>query len=292
MILVHTKGTEHTAGAERLTTQEHWEEIYSAGLTAPRRVSLGQHFRRWLKARLGYPAENYTEHVLWHGLYPRFLPSLPGLKVVEVGSAPGWNLIKFHRLRGYDPYGIEYAPAGVEANRRKFRGAEIDPSHVIAADFFSSELASQFHEYFDVVYSSGFIEHFADPRDVIQRHLNLLKPSGTLVITIPNFSGFNYHLGKFFNAQNIALHNIAIMNRSTFSTYFVGLPLATLYCNYYGTLYFGLFQPENVWYKKLLYRLLVRLQIGVNIFCYWAFGARGCERPWLSPYLIYIGRKL
>jgi 2-polyprenyl-3-methyl-5-hydroxy-6-metoxy-1,4-benzoquinol methylase len=41
-------------------------------------------------------------------------------------------------------------------------------------------------EAFDVVLSGGFIEHFTDVAAIVQKHLQLLKPGGRLVVMIPN----------------------------------------------------------------------------------------------------------
>ena len=52
---------------------------------------------------------------------------------------------------------------------------------------------------FDVVMSRGFIEHFDEPSSVVDRHLDLLKPGGLLVVSIPNLRGVNGLLTRFFH---------------------------------------------------------------------------------------------
>jgi 2-polyprenyl-3-methyl-5-hydroxy-6-metoxy-1,4-benzoquinol methylase len=39
--------------------------------------------------------------------------------------------------------------------------------------------------------SWGLIEHFTDTESVISAHVNLLKPGGILIVSIPNLRGFN-----------------------------------------------------------------------------------------------------
>jgi 2-polyprenyl-3-methyl-5-hydroxy-6-metoxy-1,4-benzoquinol methylase len=41
------------------------------------------------------------------------------------------------------------------------------------------------------VISFGFIEHFDNPENVIQKHLDLLKPGGILIVGVPNFTGIH-----------------------------------------------------------------------------------------------------
>ena len=66
------------------------------------------------------------------------------LSVVEIGSAPGRNLIKFNNNYGYIPYGIEYAKSGVNINRRIFEENNISPDNVIHADFFNEEFHNKY----------------------------------------------------------------------------------------------------------------------------------------------------
>jgi SAM-dependent methyltransferase len=57
---------------------------------------------------------------------------------------------------------------------------------VVCEDLFHSSLAS---ESFDLVYSSGLIEHFDDTSSVLAEHLRLIKPGGKIVLVVPNLEG-------------------------------------------------------------------------------------------------------
>lgn len=80
----------------------------------------------------------------------------------------------------------------------------------IESDFFSFN--SQ--EKYDVVFSSGFIEHFEDTRDVISRHVNLLSEKGQLLILLPNFLGLNGKIQRWFDKENLIIHNLKSMEIS------------------------------------------------------------------------------
>lgn len=82
-----------------------------------RRSSFWKGFVRICKKILRGREYNYSETVLWY-LYGRFLPKTKGLKIVEIGSAPGWNLLNFKERLGYVPFGIEYSHVGAEQNRK------------------------------------------------------------------------------------------------------------------------------------------------------------------------------
>lgn len=260
-----------------------------------RRSSLWKGFVRICKKIFRGREYNYSETVLWY-LYGRFLPKTKGLKIAEIGSAPGWNLLNFKERLGYVPFGIEYSHVGAEQNRKKFIAAGVPAENVIEADFFSQDLHQQYKEYFDVVMSGGFVEHFDNPKDVIQKHLDLLRPGGYLIVTVPNFQGVNSILAKFFNKDIVRTHNFGILHKEGFRSIFPGSDkVHSLYCNYFGTTYFGVYAfdyQNNGKMKYLCYRFLVRFQVVLNVLFSIIFGEKGAETRWLSPYIIFIGQKI
>ena len=69
-------------------------------------------------------------------------------------------------------------------------------------------------------------------------------------------------------------------------------PLKTLFCGYYGTFDFGLFNaPEGTLRQRAL-SLAMGVQRLLNAVFRVALGRRGLESRLFSPYLIYIGVKL
>lgn len=265
-----------------LSSKEYWDNLYANPTGANGSLSrLWRLLMKILKKTLGSRAGNYSEYLLWDVIYRRYLPGKPGLKILEIGSAPGYN-----------PYGLEYSESGAAKNREKFVAAGINPEQVIFADFFSPAWQEEYRNFFDIVMSGGFIEHFDDPAAVVRRHLSLLKSGGLLIIAIPNLRGLNYYLMRFFNKELLAAHNFSLMTLPAFKNCFSTLGLQTLACRYYGTLYLGMHNPERKFTKYWLYRFLVRLQAVCNIFFRALFGANSFENKYTSPYLIYIGRKL
>lgn len=65
---------------------------------------------------------------------------------------------------------------------------------------------------YDLVYSSGFIEHFTNFREIIAMHTPFVKKGGKLIITVPNFTGVQGMLHRFFDINNYRLHYIKSMN--------------------------------------------------------------------------------
>ena len=228
----------------------------------------------------------------WNVIYDKYFPKQAGLKIIELGSAPGLNLIRQHRTFGYEPFGVEYTDAGTQINRTVFRNNGIDPNNVIQADAFSEEFLTTYGEKFDLVISRGFIEHFTEMDKVIDAHLALLKENGLLMISIPRIRAVPWLLFKFFNPTSIPLHNLAIMNKQPFQALFQHKGLQELYCRYHGTLKVQVCSELNVKGSKLsLLHLMMDAQSIVYILFRLVLGRRGFETYLFSPFLMYIGKK-
>jgi len=240
----------------------------------------------------GYIKKRYSTYFLWDVVLRKYLPVRTGYKALEVGSAPGENLLRFHRMFGYAPYGVEYSKIGAELNKELFLSHNIDARNVICSDFFSDEFQAKYREYFNIVSSFGFIEHFSNVEEVIDKHLNLLAPRGTLVVAIPNFRGINYWLMRFFKKENIDSHNLIIMKKHSFKKLFSNRQLSTLYCDYAGTFnFFEFFNPSMGKIKQYLQRCGSLFQLFLNLCFNLTLRKRGIETPFTSPFLIYIGQK-
>jgi SAM-dependent methyltransferase len=234
---------------------------------------------------------SYEDYLLWEAIYPKYLPSGGGLRVVEIGSAPGNHLIRMREAFGWEPFGIERSPAGAALNRARFVSAGIDPHNVIEGDIFDDGIAAPLAGSFDVVVSRGFIEHFPDPAPVIDRHLDLLATGGTLVVSIPNMRGVNLLQALLFNRAIIPLHNREIMRLSAFARLFEGRPLEPLVAGYYGTCNAALFIHAAGPLTRALRLGAEAVQTQLNLIMRVLLGKRGLESPLLSPNLLFIGRK-
>ncbi len=280
---------------DRLTEETYWNEVYietklqpKAKASKPEKTSL----KGFLKHHLDEYWRDYSDYLEWEVLYDEHLPKTKGLKIIEIGSAPGTNLVRLHQTFGYEPYGVEYAEAGADLNRQVFSQHGLNPNNVIRADFFSESFLTQYEGTFDLVISRGFIEHFTEMEHVIDAHLRLLKPGGKLIVTIPKLTGVPNRLFRFFNPAVIPMHNLEIMNRKSFAALFQRAELRQQYCNYYGTFkshVCGSAQLSGV--KRTAMSALMNGQLLLNLAFRGVFGKRGAESHAFSPYLIYIGTK-
>lgn len=276
---------------KRLTDKGYWERRVGP---APEVVSADT--RRTLRAKVisryfGKLDRGYPRYLIYDVECRKYFPDGGG-KVIEIGSAPGQELIAVHQKFGCLPYGVEYTDSGVEANRRVFLEHGLDPENVIQADFFDPDFQDAFGERFDVVMSHGFIEHFTDLDEVIARHVNLLKPGGLLLLTLPNFRWFNYLVVWFFARPSLKAHNLTIMKKKELLSCCRRQDLEVLRCKYIGTLNFSMIYGHNKSKLKLLLMdLLMKLQRVIDMTLYTIF-RKGCiETAFFSPKLMIICRK-
>jgi SAM-dependent methyltransferase len=274
----------------QLTTQPYWDRFWKKadpGESA-RRSSGGSPVATYAQRVARYFAEDWSEAAMMDTYRKLSLP--PRSSVLEIGSAPGTHLVRLHRVFGLNPFGVDYSHVGTECNKQVFRASGLDPDHVIEADVFSPAFLESHAGAFDVVVSRGFIEHFQDLAPVIDVHCRLVRPGGYIWINIPNYRGVNYLLKRVFSPENLPAHNLTIMKLQTFAELFAREDLETIICGYYGACHLGMSYPTRPWLRPL-HELCDKAQLLLNGALRLLAGARGSETAYLSPYLLFIGRK-
>jgi 2-polyprenyl-3-methyl-5-hydroxy-6-metoxy-1,4-benzoquinol methylase len=153
------------------------------------------------------------------------------VKLIEVGGFPGKLATYFKKVKNYNVTILDYYidPANInqveEANE-----LPAGSINFIKGDFLNMDLPEEY----DIVCSFGFLEHFNDTKDIIERHLKLLKKGGTLFITIPNFRGINGWFQKKFHFENYKKHNIKCMDINTLNLIIRELKLRTHQIDFFG----------------------------------------------------------
>src|ERR1041385_1157917 len=283
----------------RLTQRTYWDSVHvleqrefsdAVLIRESSHVPPRKRFTGILKKCLGRTIleriSSYDDYLLWDVILPRVVPKLNGGSCVEIGSAPGYHLVEFSNRYGGNPYGVEYSAVGVEVNRDVFKQNGFNPDNVIHADFFSDDFIAGHKEKFDVVMSGGFIEHFEDVKPVVDRHMELLKPGGYLIVTVPNLRGANSLLSWLFDEGAIPRHNCKIMRKSMYRTLFDRKDLQSLFCDYYGTFSFYLFTAGCSVLRGCLLRVCHRFQPVLNLVMRTIFGRKGAETSMFSPFLM------
>lgn len=219
----------------------------------------------------------------------KYLPNFSNAKkkthtMCEIGSGEGKLLVKFARMFHCIPYGIEYAKD--VAVKSKKLGV-----HTIIGNAFSSSLTKRYHNFFDIVFSYGFIEHILPPTKAVQLHVDLVKSGGYFVIQIPRFVGFNWWRIKFFRPDLIAGHNMTIMESEILEKLCSNPKIQKIYCGNYGT--YKLRIPIGVYTPKYyLLNVICLVEYILNPILRLLFGAKGFETKFFSPAVMFIGKKL
>ena len=166
----------------------------------------------------------------------------------------------------------------------------METENIIKADFFDSDFQDKYKNSFDVVFSRGFIEHYDDVRSVVDRHIDLAKNGGFVIVSIPNLSGINNLLAKILNIDSYKLHNISIMDKKVFGALFDASRIDHLYCDYVGVFSFGLFNTNNR-FKYYLHRAMLIFQRPFDLLLRILCKNNFLNNKYSSPYLLFIGRK-
>jgi hypothetical protein len=103
-------------------------------------------------------------------------------------------------------------------------------------DFIKADF-TQYHsdKRYDLVTSFGFVEHFEDYKDIIERHCSLVDNGGYLLITAPNYAkGLRHKLAKTYNPGKFKTHNIDSMNPKIWENICIKNGFKIVYCGYIG----------------------------------------------------------
>lgn len=176
----------------RKTTQGYWNSVWQRGV------------RTRIPSRLNVDVLNTTRLIAGYVKH--------GDNYLEIGCAPCKMLAWVAVTRKAKVTGLDYAESGVEKCRAIFNALGME-ANIHQADLFDHNLPLSS---FDVVSSFGLVEHFTDACMVVKRHLDLVKPGGVAIMTIPNYGRFYGVIQKWCDAENLALHNLSIMKTDQF----------------------------------------------------------------------------
>ena len=177
-----------------------------------------------------------------------------GMTVLEIGCAPGKQLAFIHQAFGATISGLDYSKNGVRLSRRLFERLNI-ACDLRCEDIFSTSFRPGS---FDVVYSLGVIEHFDNPADIVARHIALLKPGATALMVVPNYSGIYGRLQRYFDPENLNIHNIRIMSPASIKQL-----VPEEMCDHVAAYYFGRISPWLLNMHRKWPRIIV---LSLNLF--------------------------
>lgn len=158
---------------KRLTDAQYWEENWWQR-QRPRRLCLYRDFDFETVHRLRAEAQAAGR-----------VPGANAVRVLELGAGGSRVLPYLARRFGYRVFGSDFSPAGCRLLGANLALQKVERG-VVCEDLFQSSISDGV---FDLVYSSGLVEHFDDTCGVVAEHLRLVRPGGRLVIIVPNLQG-------------------------------------------------------------------------------------------------------
>lgn len=132
----------------------------------------------------------------------------PGMRVLEIGCAPGKMLAWVAKIMNATVAGLDYSERGINSAKKLFKALEIE-GDLRCEDVFSTTFSPGS---FDFVYSVGVVEHFDDAAPIIRQHMNLLRPGGVALVVIPNYGRIYGLVQRRLDNENLLIHNLNIMN--------------------------------------------------------------------------------
>jgi SAM-dependent methyltransferase len=168
---------------------------------------------------------NYT----FHKILKKIVEENKVTSTIELGGFPGYYAIFLKKYLGLQTTLFDYyIHRGVLKDVLAANDLTENDVKVIEGDLSKYEPKEQY----DLVLSCGLIEHFNDTKDIIARHLPFLKPGGTLLITLPNFTGVNGWVQRKYDMSNYEKHNISSMNPQLLASYCKELGLKNVEARY------------------------------------------------------------
>ncbi len=213
--------------------------------------------------------------------FHKYLPEDNNFEFLELGCAPGRWMHYFHDEFGYKVSGIDYSKIGVEATRENMRLLNT-PANVFEGDVLNFQSGKKY----DMVFSIGLIEHFDPPKEIIQKHFDLLNERGYLIIGVPNLSSPFYRFLQFLINKELLKEHVIITKKDFEKIKTAGFE--TIYCNYFGV--FNLFLLGIAKHKIRLHKTVNFFQTVVDKFLRKLNIQR--ESKIFSPYIFLILKKI
>jgi 2-polyprenyl-3-methyl-5-hydroxy-6-metoxy-1,4-benzoquinol methylase len=164
-----------------------------------------------------------------------------GLKLLEAGCGSSNWLSYFARDFGFEVSGIDYSEAGcarVSENllRQKIAG------EIVCADFRNPP--KQMRNAFDILFSSGVVEHYTDTVACVEALSELLKPGGMMITNIPNLNGLCGWLQRAYSRTVFDVHVPLDAQALAEGHERAGLTVDS--CDYFLSTNFGVVNPGNL----------------------------------------------
>lgn len=205
-------------------------------------------------------------------------------RAIELGGFPGFYAIYLKKFLRVDHVALLDRFFDMDILERLWQKNNILPGQIqcIQTDLFSYEPKVLF----DLVFSVGLIEHFTQPRLIVEQHIKFLSSKGVLMLVLPNFRGLNGWIQQRFDPWNYQRHNIACMSRGYLVSLCKSLGLDVLDCQYYMS--FGIwlepYPPKPLWQRLLVRALWLPGKVWSKLL--------PIKSRWFSPYIVLLAQRI
>lgn len=188
-------------------------------------------------------------------IYKHF-PKTTDKTLFEIGCFPGRFIWHFGKL-GYELNGLDQTPF-LKEMEDWFKKEGLKTGSFYNEDLFKMNTDKKY----DVVFSSGFIEHFENFSEIIKMHINFVKKDGLIYITAPNFAGsIQRFLHKTFDRDSFDRHNLSAMNLKEWEKILINENCEIVESGYYDGFYFWISSDNKNIFKKILGKILTKIQL-------------------------------
>ncbi len=182
----------------------------------------------------------------------------PPRSILEIGAFPGRYLAYLSSRYQIQATGIDFNPDEKKFSRSmQAMGAE--NYNYICTDFLEHTPTPQY----DLVFSNGFIEHFTNYVQVLDKHAAYLAPGGAMMVMIPNKKYLRKVYGYLLDYKNLKAHNLECMRLDLFGDFAKRNNLKIKYLSYYGGFGFKVHQPLS-FLQRLIYHPIRFLSIKLD----------------------------
>jgi L-malate glycosyltransferase len=217
-------------------------------------------------------------------LINKYIPVTQNGTAFEAGCYPGRFLAVFGDLN-YTLHGLDTTPR-VQEVTKKLTQHNYNTGTIINGDF--TQLSTQVK--YTVVSSFGFIEHFENYLQVIDKHCTHVEENGYLVISAPNFRhGIPYLFHRWLNTDSFYKHVIESMRPSVWEQQVKQNGFTVLFSGYCGGI--DLWQSgKQGFIQKHLSIFFIRLLKVLKLVFFWV-DFRQLNSKYLSSDFMVIAKK-
>ena len=223
-------------------------------------------------------------------LFDRLLPRTGRPAVLELGCGASQWLPYLALYKRCDVTGLDYEATAASLTVANLRGAGADGT-ILCRDAFDTTVNADLAGRFDLVYSTGLVEHFEDVVPRLRAIKTYVRPGGFVLTTVPNLQGVNWLLQRFGDVRILETHivyDVATLRRCHEEAGFTTVEAA--YTGFYDG-YVSATAPSTPAARRRIHGGLCRVSnLAAHAWLTLTRGRLAPELGWLAPAVYYVGR--